>query len=308
VSSSGGAGFRSRPVIKVLTPQVQQGAVARIVVSAARATVSCGIDVAYQDGSHSSFLPDKSPHKGKVAWSWRVPRYAGTGAATIAVSCLHGGSAKARFFVLIRSTAASIAVQASGYTPAPHRFDSGTTIGYGLVLVNKSNAEAALNVKVGVNLVDASNRVIGTDPGFISAIPAGATYYYGSSVFTPGADPLARLEPVIQIGESEPKKVPSIPVDNVQVNPDTDDTTATVTGEFSNPFPHAIDEFAKISAVFFDASGTVIGGGFTLPHFQIPPGTRTAFRIDSDPVPASAIATVRVTVEPSFCGSTALGC
>src|SRR5581483_10441773 len=169
-----------------------------------------------------------------------------------------------------------------GYSIRPG-LSSGSTVSYGLLLVNDSQTEDALDVSVLVNFVEPSGHLFGSASTTISAIGAGQTYALGDSLSFPGAAPVVRLEPVIQVG-AHTKASQRLPqVVNAHVEPSTFEPAwlGSVEGEVSNVDPSLILRSAHLSAVVFDGAGNVIGGGNGFVFAPLPPNTREFFKLSN---------------------------
>ncbi len=194
---------------------------------------------------------------------------------------------------------ANVVLQKSGFS---FTTDSGITdLGYGLVLQNTSPDEDALNVAITVNVVDASNVIIESDSNTIQAIPASSTYYFGDEMFPNGPATPAGLQVVIQTGSQALKSLALPPVANVRLT-DYILGGTEIDGEFSNPFQKPISGVARITGVIFDSAGNVIGGGFTFPNADVPPGSRIGFSIGVSSVQPVRAASAQVSVEPELVG------
>ena len=110
--------------------------------AAVSGSMSCSLTVRYANGKKQA-LGRKPVIAHRVAWTWRVPTMAAVGKATARVSCRGLGSRAGTFTIKRRLVPASVAVVKSGLSQVPDEFDSGTTISYGVVLVNRSNDEDA---------------------------------------------------------------------------------------------------------------------------------------------------------------------
>jgi hypothetical protein len=183
-------------------------------------------------------------------------------------------------------------------TQTPSSEIGGTTVSYGFVLVNRSKDEDAVDVQVGINLVDASNRVVTSTSDFIDAIPAGVTYYDGGSSTTDDLRQIVRLETFIDISRSVPRAIQLPVVSDVRVIERTT-TVSDVVGEVKNETPKTLDSLASVTTVLFDAAGNVIGGGQGFLSFALPPGGREAFSVSAF-VPVGAIASAKVSAEPDY--------
>jgi hypothetical protein len=272
------AGAQSRGVtITSLPSHVAQGGLQHLNANVSKGSGTCSLMVKYASGKKQA-LGRKPVLAGRIAWTWRVPRTTAAGKAKARISC-NGLARTGTFIVTRRLVPASVVVTKSGLTQTPDTYDSGTTISYGLVLVNRSQDESARDVEVDVNLLDAAGNAVAADTDYIiGGIPAGATYYVGHEVFTNGPTAVTHLAASIKVGDSKPQSPVMPVVTNLRLSADQYDGTAIVDGDVTNEGQADLNAYAEISAVFFDSAGDVIGGGSTLPPFALPPGAQTALR------------------------------
>jgi hypothetical protein len=261
---------------------------------------------ALSHGSTALKLKPKKAIGGAVSWKSKIPSTAAGGRWTARVACAHAGSASARFSVIARPSPppptipAKVVVVKSGVSSRPSG-SSYTFAGYGVVLQNVSPDEDALQVAVTVNILDASGLILHSESDTYTAIPAGATYYAGGDSFFSGSTPAARVEAIVQVGSHQKKSIGGLPpVANIRTSEGF--SSADVLGEFQNPYTKTISSLARITAVCFDASGNVIGGGFDYPNSSVTPGGRIGFDISIQGLHASQIASAQVSVEPELTG------
>jgi uncharacterized membrane protein len=174
-----------------------------------------------------------------------------------------------------------------------------TNVSYGIVLQNTSPDEDARNVTLTVNFLDTNGLIVHASTlSDIGPIPAGATYYYGGGYSENGEGLPVRLEVAsAQVTERQPSAIGDFPpVSNVSV---TDISgIAHVGGEVTNPYTWTIPDYVDVTAVCFDASGNVIGGGGGKLNASITPGGRTGFDVPIESLTAAQIASVQVSVAP----------
>jgi hypothetical protein len=198
---------------------------------------------------------------------------------------------------------ATVAVTKSGLTQVPDQFDTGTTISYGLVLVNRSHDQDARDVEIDVNLLDSKGNAVAADKDFLlGGIPAGATYYYGNQIGTNSPTTVTRVAAVVKVGHSAPRSLVAPVVTNLRLSADQFDGSVVVDGDVTNEGTKDLSEFAEIDAVFFNSAGDVVGGDAVGPPFSLPPGAQTAFEIDTGPggPQASGVSQVKVSMDPDY--------
>ena len=189
------------------------------------------------------------------------------------------------------------------FSTRPQRFGGGTDVSYGVVLSNDTPGQDALNLSVLVNFVGPNDHLIGSATSSIDAIPAGGQYALGSSMSFPGAAPIVRLETVIQVGSHQPSSLHYPVVSNIYLEPGFDAAwLGAVDGEISNVDPAQVLRYTGLSAVVFDASGNVIGGGTGTAFASLPPGAREFFKATSgfDAIPLGQAASAMVSLTPTW--------
>jgi hypothetical protein len=264
--------------------------------------VKCSLAVSYATGKTQA-LGRKRVLAHRVAWTWRVPART-AGRATARVSC--GGLVRVGKFTVTPHPPATVAVTDSGFTQVPNGYDSGTTISYGLVLVNRSHDEDASLNEVHVTLVDAAGNAVGTDIQYIvGTIRAGTTFYAGGFTGTNDSTVISHLVVSVQVGQSKPRSSQTPPaVTNVQLSTEYDGSVV-VNGDITNEATKNLSTYTDIDAVYFNKAGKIIGGSHAFGlSLALPPGAHTAFAIGSlGPVgvpQASDVAQAKVSVAPDY--------
>jgi hypothetical protein len=296
------AAGRPGPVrFSTLPRQAAQGS-AVVASVAAPAAARCALVVHYRNGAAAG-LGAVPVVGGRATWRWTVPVDAKPGPAQVVASCGRAGHVTRTLIVVGSVVAPRITVSKQGYSIRPG-IGSGSTVSYGLLLVNDSQTEDALNVSVLVNFVEPSGHLFGSASTTIGAIGAGQTYALGDSLNFPGAAPVVRLEPVIQVG-GHTKASQRLPqVVNAHVEPSTFEPAwlGSVEGEVANVDPSLILRSARLSAVVFDGAGNVIGGGNGFVFAPLPPNTREFFKLANGfrSIPFDQAASVAVSIQPSW--------
>jgi hypothetical protein len=256
-----------------------QGNEARVVVRANR-LVACRLSVRYSNGA-TKMIGVSRTIGGRASWIWRVGEEAAVGKARLFASCGRAGSAARAVTVVGNLVPPKIVVTEQGFSIRPK--NRGSSVSFGVMLKNESPNADALQVYVIVNFVMADGHLIGTKTETIDAIAAGRTYAHGGSLTFPGAAPVVRLEVVIKVAGRQ-RRLVHVPVaSNINIVPDPRDGTwvGEVNGEIINDHPQLNLQRTQLSAVVFDAAGSVVGGGTGSASALLPPGTRQAFAIRS---------------------------
>jgi hypothetical protein len=290
--------------IRVVPSRVTAGASVAIAARVSPAGALCGGTI--RGAPKTLALRTRSARHGTVSWTIKVPASSPGGTWAVRVTCARAGRATARLTVTPR---AKIVVLDSGFSLGhSSAFCGDACISFGTALRNVSPDEDELRVKVVSRFFDANRRLVKQLADVIKAIPAGATYYYGFagnyvSPYVPKSLPARVDVSVVHIGAQQRRSIGSLPpVTGLQV---ADDTLpfgggTDVLGDVTNPYAQTISQAAKVTAVCFDASGKVIGGGSASTNTAVSPGGGTGFRIWVGALTQSQIASTRVTVEPRF--------
>jgi hypothetical protein len=221
------------------------------------------------------------------------------------VSCLGVGARTGTFTVKPHLVPAKIAVVQSGLTQVPNGNNNGTSISYGLVLVNRSPNEDASGVSINITLIDtAGNAVAAFGQFIVGSIRAGTTFYTGGNTGTIGPTTISHLAITVTNGSS-PKSSETPPeLTNLQLSADPYDGTVALNGEITNEATAFLSSLTEIDAVVFNKAGKIVGGGGTgvLPGLQaLPPGGGEPFEIDTfGVVQASNVAQAKVSVAPFY--------
>ena len=257
-------------------------------------------------------LVAKRGRGGAVSWRSKIPAMAPGGTWTARVACGNAGSATAHFSVKARPappppiTPAKIVVLKFGETTRRPTCSNACPAyaSWGVVLQNVSPDEDALDVTLDLNFLDAKGLIIEATSQRYEIVPAGATFYAGDDeTFSSTGSLPVRLEvAAVRIGWHQKKSFGGLPpVANVRTSEDAGGTL--VLGDFGNLYTRTIANYVtKVTAVCFDASGNVIGGGRGSPNAPVAPGGRTGFGVSIRALSSAQIASAQVSVEPYLSG------
>jgi hypothetical protein len=253
-----------------------------VIVVKTRAGVGCQLAVRYADGTRQAGLPRVSATRGRASWKWAVPDEAAVGPASVTASCGSGGSATRSLIVVGSLVPPKIVVDQEGFS-IRNRTYGGSVVSYGLILRNLSPNADAVNATVMVNFVMANDHLIGTDVRTVPFLPAGATYAYGGGLRFPGGAPVERLEIVIQVAGRQRKSTHQPALSGLRVVPSLTEPAwlGEVDGDLINDHPALTLSNTQLSAVVFDSTGRIVGGGTGYAIATLPPGTRQAFKVSS---------------------------
>jgi hypothetical protein len=187
---------------------------------------------------------------------------------------------------------AELVVRQSGFT-VDTSLEAVAVISWGAVLANASPDEDAIGVVVTLSVVDAAGAALIAEEVPIAAIPAEASFALGRTLVVEGVP--ARVDVSISIAESRTAAVTLPAAENVRW---LADLTTLVVGDVRNTLAQPLPETAIVSAVAFDAAGTVIGGGFVAVGAEVPPGGTSTFEIALFGIDPARIARVEASVEP----------
>ena len=229
--------------------------------------------------------------------------------STTTVTVLDGSAAAPLATVTVTAPAATDAATATaaaaGASDTVTVVDAGYSqkdkeLGIGVLLRNDS-ARNARSVRVSVNIVDADDDVLKTETGSLNLIPAGETVAVGIDTLLDAPTRPKTLEVTVTTGSYEGNGTELPALRRIQVK-DDEVLGTTVTGELRNTTSHTVSSIQQIGVVLLGADGRVIGGGYTFPGNDVPPGSRIAF-VASNGVsvtPRARIGKALVTIDGGF--------
>jgi hypothetical protein len=194
-----------------------------------------------------------------ATWSFRIPA-ARPGTARAVVNCGESGRASMTLHVQAALQAPRIITERTGFSQRVNR-DGSTNVCFGLQLRNDRSRLDATRLAVLVNLVDADNRVIGTDHLRLQRIPAAATVYVGDQLSHLVNIPIVRVEVVAVEATSEAMQPAAPPlISDILIAPDRDGFVAAVYAQLLNQANLAL-QGGELGTVLVDRDGNIIGGG-----------------------------------------------
>lgn len=155
----------------------------------------------------------------------------------------------------------------------------GRWIGYGFVLQN-NQSNAIGDIEYQVAAYDAGGKVIDTDHSFVEIMYPGEQLGVGGDMVLPEGKEATRIE--VQARSSQAPnpdyaELGSNPLSASNVNYEPSEYFPTVTAEIINRLGQPITT-VKVSAIIYDASGAIIGGGYGYLDF-IPANDASAIKI-----------------------------
>jgi hypothetical protein len=273
-----------------------------VAASLPRPKDACTAELAYANGAVQSGAAKPPTSGARRVWTWTVPATAATGTGRVSVSCRASGGVD-HALVVVAAPVPKVDVVKQGFSIRTSQ--TSTTASFGVVLANRSKTEDATEVSVLVNLVNASNALIGSQTSVIQTVHANTQSVIGGSVNLPGGSALNHLEVVVHVGGSQPSVPSPVPVvANARIVPDAHDPAwvASIDGELRNESSKLVLNSASISAVVLDSGGNVVGGGSGYASGTLPPGSREFVQLSSGvtSVPVANAASVEVTVTPTY--------
>lgn len=240
-------------------------------------------------------LASRELASGRTIWTHRLSATAKLGNYRVVVSCSKGGRASAAFKVGAPPIApAQISVVKSGFSTEP--IGGQTFLNCGVQLQNTSTSDAR-NVAVTVTFADTQERSLATDEIDLTVIPAGQSVYAScATMMTSVTLSVASVQVAVKVGESAAKGSELPAVSGLTLTPD-EFGTQTLTGNLTNPYATPLPDSAVIYAVYYDASGDIVGGDQATTGASVEPGATIAF---SFPNVATNVASAQVSVDP--CG------
>lgn len=304
VAAAGGAlsAADGKARITFITANVSPGGVLTIKASAPSGA-RCAV-VLWRSAHATAQLPSHTLASGRTSWTYRLPLSAKLGAWQAALTCSKGGEVFAPFKVGATPVApAQISVVKSGFST--EAFGSQTILRCGVQLQNTSAISDARSLVVVVTFVDTQGRSLTHDEIDLTVIPAGQTFYASCLTISNVTLSVASVQVTVKVGKSVAKGAQLPSVSGLKLTPDEYGGTQTLSGNLTNPYAKAMPEDAEIEAVYFDASGNIIGGDTKRAGASVQPGATVGFSFD---YLDAQVASAQVSVDR--CGSAALfgGC
>lgn len=154
----------------------------------------------------------------------------------------------------------ALTITATGYGSA-----SANSLGYGYTVKNENASEAAESITVQVAFQDAAGVVLGTDSDSIPFIGPGDHIGIGGTGYFQNTNRVAKM--TVQVLPSRWTASPVLPKFSfANVTYIDDRFFSKVTGVMTSPYTKDY-KFVRASAIGLDASGAIVGGGFTFVDF-----------------------------------------
>jgi hypothetical protein len=262
-------------------------------------SVHCVATISYAGGKVQK-LGDRVAGSSGATWSFRVPAVRPGGARAV-INCGEAGKGSIPFQVRAALQAPKIITERTGFSQRLNR-DGSTNVCFGLELRNDRTRVDATRVAVLVNLVDADNRVIGTDHLTLFRIPAGATVYTGDQLSRMANIPIVRVEVVAVTATSTPIAPATPPlISDIVITPDRDRFVGTVYAQLLNQSGLQL-QGGELGTVLVDADGNILGGGRGSVQGPVSLGARELSKTFSQmsAVPYDSAAQALISVVPRY--------
>ena len=164
----------------------------------------------------------------------------------------------------------------------------GREVAYGIVVRNPNAEQLIETSRYHVTAYGADDRVLGTDEGYLKQLLRAQTLGIAGRLYAADDLPVARIEAQLLTGKpiaAEPRR--PFATESAAYHPG--DYRPFVTGEVVSPYYGDVTD-VRVSAILYDAGGTIIGSGFTYLDF-VPGGGKAAVEvtvINSEP-PAEVV-------------------
>jgi hypothetical protein len=285
-----------------LPPNVFEGQRTIFKIQGAPPGKTCTLVIRYK-GGRVQHLASRPAVNGYAVWAVRIAA-APPGYATLTASCIGAGRVVGRTLVQWALEAPRLAVLKRGFSQRPDQYDPGSSINFGLSIVNQRFHFDASNIAVLVNFVDATNRVLGSTHLTLARIPASTTIYVGGQVAIPTKTPVVRVEVVFVDATSTPR-VPALPplVSDIILTPTAQAPPylLSIRGQLLNKFAAPM-QGGYIGVLLEDSAGNIVGGGTGFAEGPLSLGAREAFSLNSsfDDIPMANIARTLISVVPNY--------
>jgi hypothetical protein len=168
---------------------------------------------------------------------------------------------------------AEAVVKEDGFT------QQGEEVLYGVVLENTSADAEALDIEVSINALDANGDALGSDDKSVSVIPPSEEFNIGGSVSVGAGERTEELDVFVKTGNSAEPEHPLPKVTRVRVERG-EFGDVTIRAQVENTLDSPLSSITDVFAVARDRAGKVIGGTFTFPQNDIPPGRKRALELN----------------------------
>jgi hypothetical protein len=196
-----------------------------------------------------------------------------------------------------------VTIARSGFSQRPHRFDPGSDVNYGLEVHNDRTRVDATNVTLLVNIVDATNRVLGTGFVRIPRLPANSVFNVGGQTAIPTQTPVSRLEVVVNATSDQKLSATPLLISDMIIAPSVLEPAfvGSVRGQLLNKSSVQMDS-GLVGTVIEGPSGNIIGGGFGLANGPLSFGAREAFNLNGgfSAIPVANAARALVSAIPNY--------
>ena len=161
--------------------------------------------------------------------------------------------------------APKVTIARSGFSQRPQRYGRGSDVNYGLEVHNERARFDATNVTLLVNMVDATNRVLGTGFVRIRRLPASSVFYVGGQTTIPTQKPVSRIEVVVSASSDQKVAATPLLISDLIIAPSLFEPpyVGSVRGQLLNQSRVPMDS-GVVGVVIQDANGNIIGGGSRL--------------------------------------------
>lgn len=143
--------------------------------------------------------------------------------------------------------------------------------GFGLVLENSNNAYSIENSEYHVTLFAEDGTVIGVEEGFINLLLPSQVLGVGGDIFLDEGQIASHIEVQYQVGDYVAVTEELLPFTSENAVFSQGSFSSQVTGFIVNPYSQNITTL-RVSAIAYNESGEIIGGGFTFLDFAIANG------------------------------------
>ena len=294
------AGRTSGVSFVALPAQVFQGQRVSFKVLVGPASKTCTLAIHYKGGNIQRLAP-VSAASGTASWTVRIPS-APPGTATLKASCPAAGTATAKLAIKWALQAPKLVVTRRGFSQRMHAYDPGSDVNFGLAVRNDRSHFDATGISILVNIVDATNRVLGSAHLSESRIPAATLIYLGGQMGIPTQTPVARIEVVfVSATSSEVQPATPLLISDVILTAGTDSYVSTLRGQLLNTYRQPLQS-GEVGVLFEDVAGNVIGGGVGGAPGPVSLGAREAFDISGgfNAIPFSQVAKTLIKIVPTY--------
>ncbi|HID34470.1 MAG TPA: hypothetical protein EYP25_07875 [Anaerolineae bacterium] len=147
----------------------------------------------------------------------------------------------------------------------------GRSVGFAFIVENPNMGLAFEDSQYQLAAYDENDVVVETDSGYINLLLPGQSLGVGGDLFLDEGVTVSKIEVQLNAGNPEPTEpIPTFTVESVAYH--AGDHFSHATGVINNPYDIDLTNL-RVSAIVYDETGNIIGGGYTYQNFILANGS-----------------------------------